>query len=116
MFPVKSLLLNASGSGRSNLNWSWMVMLSALAAVHGISSAGIVARPSGWAEKLALCRRLWAAPCSDLLPQPAACRAYQAVLLASNPRLCPRCGVGILIAIQTLWPCHGPVPLRLDSS
>jgi hypothetical protein len=39
--------LNASESGRSNLNWSWMVMLSALAAVRGISSAGIVARQSG---------------------------------------------------------------------
>jgi hypothetical protein len=67
-------------------------------------------------DKLALCRQLLAVPCSDLLPQPAACRAYNAVLIASNPRLCPKCGVGILISIQTLWPCHGPVPLRLDSS
>jgi hypothetical protein len=67
-------------------------------------------------DKLVLCRRLLATPCSDLLPQPAACRAYNAVLIAGHPRLCPRCGVGILISIQTLWPCHGPVPLRLDSS
>jgi Putative transposase/Transposase zinc-binding domain len=68
------------------------------------------------AEKLVLCRQLLATPCSELLPQPAACRNFQAVLIASNPRLCPKCGVGILISIQTLWPCHGPVPLRLDSS
>jgi len=68
------------------------------------------------AQKLALCRRLLATPCSELLPQPAACRDFQAALIASHPRLCPRCGVGILISIQTLWPCHGPVPLRLDSS
>jgi len=68
------------------------------------------------AEKLALCRRLLATPCSSLLPQPADCRNYQAMLLAGTPRLCPRCGVGTLISIQTLWPCHGPVPLRMDSS
>jgi Putative transposase/Transposase zinc-binding domain len=66
--------------------------------------------------KLDLCRRLLATPCSQLLPQPAACQNYSAALMAGNPRLCPRCGVGILISIQTLWPCHGPVPLRLDSS
>ena len=68
------------------------------------------------AEKLALCRRLLATPCSSLLPQPADCGAYHAVLIAGNPRLCPRCGVGTLISIQTLWPCHGPAPLRMDSS
>jgi hypothetical protein len=67
-------------------------------------------------EKLALCRQLLASPCSQLLPQPAACRNYNTALVAAHPRLCPRCGVGILISIQTLWPCHGPVPLRLDSS
>jgi len=68
------------------------------------------------ADKLALCRRLLATPGSQVLPQPTACRNYHAVLMAGNPRLCPRCGVGILISIQTLWPCHGPVPLRMDSS
>jgi hypothetical protein len=68
------------------------------------------------AEKLALCRRLLATPCSSLLPQPADCCAYHAALIAGNPRLCPRCGVGTLISIQTLWPCHGPAPLRMDSS
>ena len=68
------------------------------------------------AEKLALCRQLLAPSCSELLPQPAACRNFQAALVASRTRLCPKCGIGILISIQILWPCHGPVPLRLDSS
>src|ERR1019366_4764392 len=57
--------LNASESGRSNLNWSWIVMLSARAAVHGTSSAGIVARQSGWSP-IARCtrpsRRAWLRP------------------------------------------------------
>jgi hypothetical protein len=68
------------------------------------------------AEKLALCRRLLATAYSDLLPQPADCRNFYAALVAHNPRRCPKCGVGILISIQILWPCHGPVPLRMDSS
>jgi len=67
-------------------------------------------------DKLVLCRQLLATPCSQLLPQPADCHNYSAATRAGHPRLCPRCGVGILISIQTLWPCHGPVPLRLDSS
>lgn len=68
------------------------------------------------AEKLDLCRRLLAAPCTDLLPRPADCRDSCVALTASNFRLCPRCGIGILTSIQILWPCNGPVPLRLDSS
>ena len=67
------------------------------------------------AEKLELCRRLLATPCSDLLPQPAACCDWLAALITSNLRLCPQCGVGILIRMQLL-PCHGPVPLRVDTS
>src|SRR5580658_8106435 len=39
-----------------------------------------------------------------------------AALIAANPRLCPACGVGTLISIQFLRPCHAPVPPRLDSS
>jgi hypothetical protein len=68
------------------------------------------------AEKLALCRRLLATPCSNLLPQPADCRVFCAALIASHPRLCPQCGVGTLISIQFLPPCYAPVPLHLDSS
>jgi hypothetical protein len=66
-------------------------------------------------EKLELCRRLLATPCSNLLPQPADCRVLLAALTASNLRLCPQCGIGILIRMR-LFPCHGPVPLRLDTS
>jgi Putative transposase/Transposase zinc-binding domain len=68
------------------------------------------------AEKLALCRRLLATACSLLLPLPADCRDFLAALTSTNPRLCPRCGRGILIRVQFFPPCHGPVPLRVDTS
>jgi hypothetical protein len=67
------------------------------------------------AAKLELCRRLLATPCTDLLPRPTDCRDLLAALTTSHLSLCPQCGVGILIRIQ-LFPCHGPVPLRLDTS
>jgi len=67
------------------------------------------------ARKLELCRRLLATPCSDLLPQPADCRDFLTALSGSNLRLCPQCGIGILYRMR-LFPCHGPVPLRLDTS
>jgi len=67
------------------------------------------------AEKLELCRGLLGTPFSDLLPQPAACRDWLVLLTTSKLRLCPQCGVGILIRMQLL-PCHGPVPVRLDTS
>ena len=65
--------------------------------------------------KLALCRQLLATLCSLLLPQPAACRDFLAALTSTNFQLCPQCG-GILIRVQFFPPCHGPVPLRMDSS
>lgn len=68
------------------------------------------------AEKLALCRRLLATPRSALLPQPTDCRIFGAALIASQPRLCPKCRVGTLISIHFLPPCYGPVPPHLDSS
>jgi len=67
------------------------------------------------AAKLELCRRLLATPCSDLLPCPTDCRDLLVALTVKNLRLCPQCGIGILIRIQ-LFPCHGPAPLRLDTS
>ena len=67
------------------------------------------------AKKLELCRRLLATPCSALLPPPAACRDLLAALTGSHLRLCPQCGIGTLMRMQLL-PCHGPLPLRLDSS
>jgi hypothetical protein len=67
------------------------------------------------AAKLELCRRLLATPCTDLLPCPTDCRDLLAALTTCHLSLCPQCGVGILIRIQ-LFPCHGPVPLRVDTS
>ena len=66
--------------------------------------------------KLDLCRRLLATACSQMFPHLDQCREFLAALTGRNRRLCPRCGIGILATIQTLWPCHGPVPLRVDSS
>ena len=68
------------------------------------------------AAKLDLCRRLLATACSLLLPQPADCRDFWVAVTSTNLRLCPQCGVGILIRMQVFPSCHGPVPLRLDSS
>jgi len=66
--------------------------------------------------KLDLCRQLLATATSQLLPQPADCRNLLAALTSTNSQLCPQCGKGILIRVQFFPPCHGPVPLRLDSS
>ena len=66
--------------------------------------------------KLALCRELLATACSQLLPQPADCRALLAALTSTNSRLCPQCGKAILIRLQFFPPSHGPPPLRVDSS
>ncbi len=68
------------------------------------------------AAKLDLCRRLLATPCSLLLPSPADGRDFLAAITASKLKLCPRCGIGILTSIQILWPCHGPLPLLVDTS
>ena len=68
------------------------------------------------AAKLELCRRLLATGCSLLLPQPADCRDFWAALTRTNLRLCPQCGQAILIRLPFFPPCHGPVPLRMDSS
>jgi hypothetical protein len=66
--------------------------------------------------KLTLCRQLLATACSLLLPQPAGCRDFLATLTSTNLRLCPQCGIGILTRMQVFPSCHGPVPLRLDTS
>jgi hypothetical protein len=66
--------------------------------------------------KLTLCRQLLATTCSQLLPQPADCRGFLAALTRTNLRLCPQCGKTILIRLQFCPPCHGPIPLRVDSS
>ena len=68
------------------------------------------------AAKLELCRQLLATAVSALLPQPDQCRDFIAVLTGNKLRLCPRCGIGILASIQVMRACHGPVPLRVDTS
>ena len=68
------------------------------------------------AVKLELCRRLLAVPCDDLLPQPADYRDFYAALSGKNLRLCPQCGIGTMIRLALQLPCHGPVPLRVDTS
>jgi hypothetical protein len=67
------------------------------------------------ASRLDLCRQLLATPCRDLLPCPADSRDFYAATASRNPRLCPRCGIGILSRILAL-PGHGSTPLRQDSS
>lgn len=31
-------------------------------------------------------------------------------------RLCPKCGIGTMVQLQVLFPCHGPVPMLVDTS
>jgi hypothetical protein len=52
------------------------------------------------AAQLDLCRQLLATVYSLLLPQPADCRDFLAALTASNLRMCPQCGIGVLIRMQ----------------
>jgi hypothetical protein len=66
--------------------------------------------------KLSLCRQLLATACSQLLPHPDDCRDFLAALTRSNSRLCPHCGIAILIQLSFFPPCHGPVPHHLDTS
>ena len=68
------------------------------------------------AEKLERCRRLLAVPFADLLPHPANPREIDPAITGHFPRLCPRCGVGILVRVEVWPPSHGPVPLRVDTS
>jgi len=63
------------------------------------------------AVKLALCRKLLATPYSDLLPRAADYPAFGTLI-----RRCPRCRIGTMIQLQVLFPCHGPVPLPVDTS
>jgi hypothetical protein len=68
------------------------------------------------AGKLDFCRQCLAAPCSDLLPRAADSREFYAILTSPNLRRCPQCGVGSMIRIEILCPCHGPIPIRVDTS
>jgi hypothetical protein len=63
------------------------------------------------ATRLELCRKLLATPYSDLLPRPTDYPDFGARF-----RLCPKCGICTMVRIQVLFPCHGPVPMLVDTS
>jgi len=56
-------------------------------------------------------RKLLATPYSDLLPRPTDYPDF-----GERLRLCPKCGIGTMVRIQVLFPCHGPVPMLVDTS
>ena len=62
------------------------------------------------ARHLELCRRLLATLCSALLPSPPQCHDFFQTLARRDLRICPRCGIGILVRLQF------PPPRFLDSS
>jgi hypothetical protein len=67
-------------------------------------------------RKLDRCRQLLATRYSDLLPDPAACRARQAELTGANVAVCPQCRIGILSRFLVLPNGQHPRAARLDSS
>jgi len=68
------------------------------------------------AGKLDLCRKCLAAPCSDLLPPAPDSLVLSAILASHSLRRCPQCGTGTMIRIEILFPCYGPLPIRVDTS
>ncbi len=54
--------------------------------------------------KLQLCRQQLAAPLAGLLPVPKDYGDFYAALTGKNLRLCPECGIGIMIRIEILPP------------
>jgi hypothetical protein len=68
------------------------------------------------ADKLEFCRQCLATPCSDLLPRVADYGEFHAILTDRHLRRCPQCGVGTMIQLEILFPCHGPIPLLVDTS
>ena len=64
------------------------------------------------AARLELCRRLLATPTADLLPRATDYRDFYLELTGKNLRLCPRCGIGVLIRLTL----PGPLHLGVDTS
>jgi hypothetical protein len=62
------------------------------------------------AEMLALCRRLSAPHHSDLLPRPADSHPAVATRTSVRLRLCPQCGIGILVRFLVPPPWRSPHP------
>jgi hypothetical protein len=61
------------------------------------------------AAKLLLCRKLLAT--RDLLPRPSDYKD-----LRDRLRLCPKCGIGIMVRLLVMLPCHGPGPSLTGTS
>jgi hypothetical protein len=57
-------------------------------------------------QTLALCRQLLGSAC-ELLPTPAEMENYQQQMLAAV-QLCPQCGTGSMIRMETIPPCRWP--------
>jgi hypothetical protein len=66
------------------------------------------------AAKLDVCRQRLA-PCAYLLPPVHDCGHCPAIVAVRDFR-CPKCAIGTMLRIQILFPCHGPIPLRVDTS
>jgi len=64
------------------------------------------------AARLELCRRLLATPTTDLLPRATDYRDFYRQLTGKDLRLCPRCGIGVLIRLAL----PGPLPQLVDTS
>ena len=67
-------------------------------------------------DKLDFCRRLLLAPCADLLPPPISYREFYVRLIGRDPKRCLKCGIGTMVQIEILFPCHGPIPMLVDTS
>ena len=68
--------------------------------------------------RLAQCRRLLAAPLSDLLPNPDHCRPLCQPATEESIRCCPKCGQGKMVRVLAILPHQTTVSawLRPDSS
>ena len=64
------------------------------------------------ATRLEVCRRLLATPTADLLPRAHDYRDFYLQLTGINLRLCPQCGMGVLIRLAL----PGPLPQVVDTS
>jgi hypothetical protein len=68
------------------------------------------------ASRLQLCRQLLNTPCLNLLPRPTDYQDFYAALTGRDLRRCPRCRIGTMRPVLTLFPCYGPIPMLVDTS
>jgi hypothetical protein len=68
------------------------------------------------ARQIELCRQLLATPASELLPSLGDGQNLDRLLAAPNHRLCPHCGIGVLVVVQRLAACRPSQAVPIDSS